>query len=1574
MKDCDTCKLNFDLMNNNSQQSDSIAIIGLSCRFPGASTPEEFWKVLVEGRDMVGEIPESRIPIGNIYDDDSGAEGKMHQKHGAYLENIHHFDPMFFNISPKEAIEMHPSQKLMLELAWETIERSHVAFDKFKNSKTGVYVGHIWNDFEHFRKERGASINSFSAIGQSANIIASRISYFLGLTGPSFVLDTGCSSSLVAMGLAIQGLRNKTMDMCFCGGINHILNPEQYVYLGKFGGLSSKGRCSSFDASADGFVRAEGAGLFLLKRLSDAIRDHDDIHAVIRGSAINNNGINENLPATSVAGQLDLFRAAYEDAGIDPRLVHYVETHGTGTKIGDPNECLALGEFMSHGRVCGSELRIGSVKSNFGHTEAAAGMAGLLKVVLAMKHRVLPKNLHFVNPNPSIKFDSYNIKIQDTTGYWPVLNGESLKAGVSSFGWGGTNVHLVVEEFVKTDGITVNDAGRKYFALPVSARSVKSLRNYMALYKNELQSTLKEVSLFDICKNSAMIRPHFEFRALAFGENMQEVTASLEVLMQKDAASFEMARMQKDGKVVFIFPGQGSQWLGMGRQLFENESVFREAIQQCDLAFQKYVDWSLVTELFAEESESQLNKINIIQPSICAVQIALARLWMSWGIIPDCLAGHSMGEVAAAHISGALSLDDAARIICLRSMLMQTLSGKNGAMAVTELSLEEANGVADSLAGKICVAVHNSPKSTVFAGNSSDIDALLSDLENKKLFCRRVKVDVASHSSQMDAIKGDLRKALKDIKPKTATISLYSTVRVKIMDGTDLDADYWVDNLLNPVQFASVVERLAKENYAAFVEVSPHPVLTNAIQECVNGHNKDFGIFHSIHREKPEIFEFYSNLNELYTFGINPDWKSVYGSLPVNLVTLPGYPFDRENYELEKQVDRTPQMNCREHPLLGNSLKIAGAENIYYWENKIHLRQLPFLNDHKVNDTAVFPASAYFEMTLNAARTVFPLKTICLKNCAFLQALTIDNQVNVDIQVRVERLDEKHASLTIYSNTGSHDNSALWITHFTAEIFCDALDFECSLQMPGRDKNISLIPDLYKAFLKISVDYGSLFQNVNILEVTSQDIKASVILNSQAIKLGQKYLVNPVLLDNIIQPLFAYHFANDPNDHLNFACVSSVEAIWLSGEKHDQSEAYVEISNLTIDQHENRKTCYFKGDIKAFDPKHRTLMFYMKGVLAQVTDLEIPYAVKKDVFEEDNWRMRIASCSDDAERSKTIQTVVVQKVARLIKAQESAINPCIAFKSLGIDSIMAVQLRNLLEKEFGVKFAVSDLWKHPTIKDFSVFLNQLHGKQEDNFKEVCVEGSRAIITLKAQPQATTRLVCFHDAGGSISLFDTWDQLLGDEVEVICVQLPGRGDRTDEAPYTNITDYINTYIPLLKKVLEGKPFAVFGHSMGGLLAFETVRQLQYLYHMNATSLIISGTPCLKGYTNHFVNDLFKGSCSLEDFVSLLPSGLNIDLSNDYHRKMIETMRADFELIHSYQYRDGEKLHANITAFSATRDDRVSHTDVAAWKTETSGTFQLEIVEGEHNFVYTDKCAVISAVRQTLGIQSGVREQI
>ena len=2042
-------------MNTGKLINDPIAIVGLSCRFPMANNLDEFWNLLITGIDAVTEIPQDRLKIDNYYDPDPTLPGKIQQKHGAFLKEVHHFDPFFFNISPAEAIEMSPSQKLILELVWEAIENSSIPYKKIKGSKTGVYVGNIWSDFEHFRKDKNANATSHSAMGQSSNIIANRVSFTFGFTGPSLVMDTGCSSTLVALHLACQAIWDRSIEIGVIGGVNHILDPEQYVLLTKFGGLSVKGKCSAFDADGDGFVRGEGAGIIMIKPLKKAIEDGDHIYAVIKGSAMNNNGFNENLPATSIKGQLDVLENAYKSSGIKPEDIHYVEAHGTGTKVGDPTETKALGTFFGKNRTKDNFLAIGSVKTNIGHLEAAAGMAGIIKVILAMKNKRLPKNLNFNTPNPNIPFEQLKLSPQTEETPWPIKNGDPLRAGVNSFGWGGTNAHVILEEYQENNTNKDQIAIDGLMALPLSAKDSTSLKNLAAKYLKmieELPDSNGDL-LQRICLATSLNRVELEYRMIFKGYNKVEIIQNIKSFLEENIDIIPVSQNVNTSETVFVFPGQGSQWIGMGKELYAYEPVFKAVIDDCNKAFSKYVQWDLINEILADENTSLLKQIDVIQPYICAVQIALAKLWISKGVVPSAVVGHSMGEIAASYIAGAISLDDAARIICTRSKLMKTLSGTGGAMAVTELTWDEANDIVNESGGNLCVAVYNSPKSTVLAGDQESITKVLATLETKGLFCRQVKVDVASHSSQMDSIKETLRQELSSIKPKDNNIKIYSTVRNLEIKGTDQNNNYWVENLRNTVQFAPVMQKLITDGYSVFMEVSPHPVLTTAVKECADANKSKIISSYSTLRNKSETTEITKNLIYLYCNGCSIEWNKYYKIDKAPFIQLPSYPFQRENYEIEDRSNELESSsNSTAHPILGDRLVIADENKIHIWENKISINKLPYLKGHKVCGTIVYPGAAYIEAALTAVQDIYGHGKFQLQNIQYLNSVVLNEKGSVTIQCKVIEKDSNNLEFKFYSKTQKDDGNFFWTILVEGELILNNEDIDIKYIQPinniKSDCKFWNGDKYYELLNQIGLQYSGYFSGIKNINLNGNIATSSISANKFLLKCDGVYNFHPALLDSCLQILFAKsveetsdvnekstfltkigritqysavdytkeifvtaNFKNSPSDnnlHLqtivadiviyqeNGEIIASIEnasagimdsrliqqeqnnlnewlyktewiktdltlsspslkpsdsAVWIiigdvSGvadqiiaelnNKHHKSilelsdsfvdldaqftrlsankikisgiivcrslsssakaevcsaieiqnvqtknsllliniakalSAHSEISqpkivfvtkgllnigNDTIPEISNaaawgvakvfsneltenyclridlpikhlqkdievltniflleknteseialqqnsiygsrlihykeddlnlpkmqfhKNATYlitgFKGlgielikwmiesgaqhfvlssrsgnasaeamlyieslklsgidisivkaDVACFTDMHDIFnnidntmpplkgVFHLAGLIEpcainkinddafdhiitpkiqgawnlhlltlnrkldcfvlfssassliglsgqasyvagntfldflsqyrkklKLPSLAINWGVMKDVgmvanieeldkfakaegFEfvsmveslkilekiantsqpqigifkinaeqmasyysslgnymsellrknetannlHDNLLDTLQSLQSEDERLKFIESIIITNVASLIKAPVSKINPCCTFKSLGIDSIMAVQLRNSLEKVFLIKIAVASLWQKPVIRDFAFFVNNaIADKTKQNGDNKTIKCANPwFVPINSKSDSKLQLYCFHDAGGSSNLFSEWDKYFNADVEVIGVELPGRGDFNDKMPYTDYQLFMKDFITEIIQNIGNKQFAIYGHSMGGLLAYETARQLHKNHGKEAISLIISGTPSLNGYVNSFVNSIIESAPNYLDLVKYLPNPSIIDLNNQIYHNTLKTLLADFTLLYSYKHINNYTLRCNVLAFGARYDDRVKLSDVKKWKDETSANYSLIEFDGDHFFVYNNKKFVAETINNHL----------
>ncbi|MET8630612.1 SDR family NAD(P)-dependent oxidoreductase [Kitasatospora sp. NPDC004669] len=869
------------------EAEDAIAVTGLSCRLPHAPDPAAFWKLLSTGSDAVTDAPTDRF--GDAL---SGRPGGR----AGFLDRIDRFDAAFFGISPREAVTMDPQQRLMLELAWEALEDAGIVPGTLAGTRTGVFVGAIWDDYATLLQRSGAqSLTQHTFTGVQRGVIANRVSYTLGLNGPSLTLDAGQSSSLLAVHMAVESLRRGESTLALVGGVNLSIVPDSTARSVSFGGLSPDGRCFTFDARANGYVRGEGGGVVVLKPLARALADGDPIYCVIRGSATNNDGATPGLTVPSAQAQAEVIRLACENARIEPIAVQYVELHGTGTPVGDPIEATALGSALGSDRPAEHPLHVGSVKTNIGHLEGAAGIAGLLKTALSIHHRKLPASLNYASPNPAIDLAGLHLEVQQECAAWPSPDAP-LVAGVSAFGVGGTNCHVVVTEPPATaaGGTREGQDAPALLPWPVSGRTEQALRAQAARLARALPA---EARAADVAHSLATTRTSFEHRAVLLGTDTADLRERLAVLAKgQDAPGLVRGVGDDHGRTVFVFPGQGSQWAGMALELLDASPAFREAIAECANALAAYVDWDLLEVLRGAPDAPGLDAVDVVQPVLFAVMVSLARLWESVGVRPDAVVGHSQGEIAAAYVAGALSLDDAARVVALRSRAITALAGQGG-MASVALSAEQAERFIAPWDGRLALAAVNGSAAAVISGDATAIDELLTAAEQADVRARRIRVDYASHSAHVETIREQLLAELAPIRPRAGEVPFYSSVTGGLLDTAGLDADYWYTNLRRPVRFDRAVEALLAAGHRTFVESSPHGVLTLAISESLEEAGADRAlVLGTLRRDEDSWRSFLGALAELHVNGAAVDWSALLAHHAPHRVALPGYAFQRRRY------------------------------------------------------------------------------------------------------------------------------------------------------------------------------------------------------------------------------------------------------------------------------------------------------------------------------------------------------------------------------------------------------------------------------------------------------------------------------------------------------------------------------------------------------------------------------------------------------------------------------------------------------------------------------------------------------
>jgi acyl transferase domain-containing protein/acyl carrier protein len=1119
--------------------AEPIAIIGIGCRFPGASSPQAFWQLMREGVDAITEVPAERFSLPSFYDPDPAAPGKMNTRWGGFLQQVDRFDAPFFGISPREAARMDPQQRLLLEVAWEALQDAGQVAERLAATRTGVFIGISNNDYGRMQFGDPLRIDAYAGTGNALSIAANRISYVFDLRGPSIAIDTACSSSLVAVHMACRSLCNGESTLALAGGVNLILSPAITINFSKAGVMAPDGRCKTFDARADGYVRSEGAGVVVLKPLSKALADADPIYAVVLGSAVNQDGRSNGLMAPNPLAQEAVLREAYRRARVSPGDVQYVEAHGTGTLLGDPIEVTALGAVMGIDRPAERPCAIGSVKTNIGHLEAAAGIAGLIKVALALKHREIPPNLHFTEPNPHIPFDRLPLRVQTTLAPWPIESAPSL-AGVSSFGFGGTNAHVVLREAlgsrirsaehrIENGDIRGARSGR---LLPLSAQSPDALRSLARAYQDFLTIPESDLSLYDICYTASARRGHQDYRLAVSGDSREQLTDGLQAFLQGESRPGLSSGRKDSGrrrKLVFVFPGQGSQWLGMGRTLAEQEPVFREVMERCDRAMRPYGDWSLLAELLNTDGDrSRLGEVDVLQPALFAIQTALTALWRSWSVEPAAVVGHSMGEVAAAHVAGVLSLEDAAKVVCSRSRIVKSTIGK-GAMAAVGLSIADARHALADFEDRVSIAVSNGSTSTVLSGDPEALEVIVDRLQRQEIFGRMIKVDFAAHSPQMEPLCGDLRRALEGLQPRSATVPIYSTVTGKISDGLSFDPAYWTKNLREPVLFSTAVHQLLEDGYDTFLEVSPHPALLSSIQEEFRHSGKAVVVLPSLRRDEDERKILAGSLGTLYTSGYPIEWSRVYPE-GGRCVQLPLPPWQRERCWMESEVgdydsqwERVPHGTRQKHPLLGRHFKAAYPAGTHFWEGTLDKRVLPYLNDHRIEAVAVLPASAYVEMALAAAAEAFGAQPFAVKDIEFHRALFLPDDAR-SLQLVFSSAADNAASFQIYSRPAGLDQSSKsWTLHVTGKVSLQAErsvlpalhDTMEEIQAQAREKISG--PDYYAKLSEHGIDYGHSLQSITQLWRHNREVLAEVRIPEGSEFEFSTYRLHPASLDAGLQ-------------------------------------------------------------------------------------------------------------------------------------------------------------------------------------------------------------------------------------------------------------------------------------------------------------------------------------------------------------------------------------------------------------------------------------------------------------------------
>lgn len=1087
------------------KSDEPIAIIGIGCRYPGGGHgPAAFWRMLCDGVDAISEIPPDRWNLAAFYDADPDAPGKTNSRWGGFLPAIDQFDAGFFGISPREAALMDPQQRLLLETAWESLEDAGFVTDPVQGTDTGVFVGISTSDYSQIQASftDKTSITPHTTTGGVLSIAANRISYLFNLHGPSFVVDTACSSSLVAVHLACQSLRRGECRYALAGGVNAIVIPDTFVGFSRMGMLSPDGRCKAFDARGNGFVRGEGAGVLVLKPLTAAQAEGDRIYAVIRGSAVNQDGRTGSLTVPGRAAQERLIRSACHEAGVRPEDIAYIEAHGTGTAVGDPIEAAAIGAVLGTDPTR-KECLVGSVKTNIGHLEAGSGLAGIIKTALVLHHGEVPPNLHFEHPNPDIDFAGWKLRVPVAR---ELLPRPDALGGVNSFGFGGTNAHVILQGFAPEDPPAPSDS-RPAGLFLLSDRTADGLRTLAAQYAEWLPGT--DEPLDAVCHTLAARRRHHAHRLAIAAGSRDAVTEKLRAFLAGESRPGLTSAVAADpGSVVFVCTGQGPQWWAMGRELLAVHAGFRDTIRECDALFQSWGDWSLHEELTRDEGSSRMNQPAIAQPAIFALQVGLARWWREHGVEPAAIIGHSVGEAAAAHLSGALDLPTAARVIFERGRCMQ-FAPATGRMLAAALPPESAAPWLAEWAGRVEVGAWNSPGSMTLSGDAAALEAIAAGLEKAGHWHRFLRVPYAFHSAQMDPVRDPLLAALAGVKSQPARIPLCSTVTGTLCPGEGLGAEYWWQNVRRPVRFAQGVKTLIENGFSTFVEIGPHPALSGPVLECLRAAGTDGFVTASLRRSEPEEETLLGSLGALHVRGLPV--RRPGGGRHAN---LPLHPWRHERHWHENRESAASRLGPPGHPLLGRS---RGASEPL-WECRIAPGSPPYLNDHQLNGRVVFPAAGYVEMALAAAHELHGDGPLEVGDFAFSRALFLPTEGTTTVEFR--SLPESGD----FQIAARGEAASQWTLHASGKILRAATRHPAPKPVNLADLRAACPEEqsgatCYERFARNGFDFGNAFRGITRVFRRDGEAVGEIRMPLDAVTGG--YIFHPAALDSCFQVLLS---------------------------------------------------------------------------------------------------------------------------------------------------------------------------------------------------------------------------------------------------------------------------------------------------------------------------------------------------------------------------------------------------------------------------------------------------------------------
>src|SRR5271156_1005779 len=1090
--------------------TEPVAVVGMGCRYPGGiDSPEGLWEMVVDGRDVVSDMPADRgWDLAALFDPDPDAIGKSYTRCGGFLMDAADFDAAFFGIAPSEALAMDPQQRLLLEVSWEALERAGIDPTALRGSPTGVFAGVFHGSYGGQGRVPG-DLERYGLRGSTLSVASGRVAYALGLEGPAVSVDTACSSSLVAMHLAAQSLRSGECDLALAGGVTVMATPAMFIEFSRQRALSADGRCKAYAGAADGTGFSEGAGVLVLQRLADARRLGHPVLAVLRGSAVNQDGASNGLTAPNGPSQQRLIRTALANGGLGAGDVDVVEGHGTGTTLGDPIEAQAL--LATYGQDRAEPLWLGSIKSNMGHTQAAAGVAGVIKMVQAMRHEELPATLHVDAPSQHVDWSAGSVELLAEAHPWPV-NGRVRRAGVSSFGISGTNAHVIIEDAPPVEVVPEVRPVPSVVPWVVSAKSAAALAAQAARL-SEFIGAHEQLDATDVGWSLAG-RSRFEHRAVVLGADRPELLSGLAELADGlPGASVIQGHATPACKTVFVFPGQGSQWLGMGVELIDTAPVFAEHIKACTEAFAEFVDWSLIDVLRGVPGAPGLDRVDVVQPALFAIMVSLAELWKSVGVRPDAVIGHSQGEIAAAYVAGALSLRDAARVVTLRSKLLLALAGRGGMVSLA-CGPERARELLAPSGKSISIAAINGRSAVVVSGDVAALDELVQQCAEIELRARKIDVDYASHSVDVEGIREQLADVLSGLEPRASRTAFFSTLTGGLLDTAGLDADYWYRNIRQTVEFDQAVRGACQQGYRTFIECSPHPGLIAGIEDTFNncaGSGAEPIVIPTLGRDDGGIRRFLTSAAQAFVSGVGVDWRAV---LPgAEYVELPTYAFERRRFWLSGDgaaLDAAGLgLGASEHALLGAVVELPDSGGVVL-TGRLSAASQGWLADHAVDGVVVFPGAGFVELAIRAGDEV---------GCSAVDELTLQSPLmlpasgSVAVQVVVGPAEESgQRNVSVFSRADANAVAG-WTCHATGQLSAGSIEPGADLSVwPPEGATPVDVADGYQRLAARGYQYGPAFQGLTALWRRGEELFAEVTL-PQAAGGGGGFGVHPVLLD-----------------------------------------------------------------------------------------------------------------------------------------------------------------------------------------------------------------------------------------------------------------------------------------------------------------------------------------------------------------------------------------------------------------------------------------------------------------------------